>query len=140
VIRGEHNIFPKENQHLHTNHSTESCQFLCCGIPQARLGKEICAGIRIKPGSNITFENILQSCKGQCAYFKIPSKAKIMNQFPGTRSEKNQKFKLKKTNYKFSLKNTNIYRYHLFIKKTTSFVSPELTISINHRSMLIIYP
>jgi hypothetical protein len=87
VIRGEHNIFPKGNQHLHTNHFKESCQFVCCGIPQARLGKEICAGI--------TFEFILQSCKGQCAYFKIPSKAKIMKQFPGTRSEKNQKFKLK---------------------------------------------
>jgi acyl-CoA synthetase (AMP-forming)/AMP-acid ligase II len=61
VIRGKHNIFPKENQHLHTNHSTESCQFFCCGIPQARLGKEICAGIRIKPGSNITLRLLQNS-------------------------------------------------------------------------------
>lgn len=44
---------------------------------------------------NITREEVAQFCKGKIAHFKVPSKLKVVPDFPKTASGKIQKFKLK---------------------------------------------
>ncbi|CAH1379105.1 unnamed protein product [Tenebrio molitor] len=94
IIRGGENIYPKEIEEFLNTHPN-ILETHVIGTSHARLGEEICACIRIKPGSNVTSETIANFCIGQLAYFKIPSKIKIMDEFPRTTSGKVQKFKLK---------------------------------------------
>lgn len=64
------------------------------GLPHERLGEEVCACVRVKEGAKLTREDIVEYCKGKIAHFKIPSKVRIVSQFPKTTSGKIQKFKL----------------------------------------------
>ncbi|XP_063922160.1 medium-chain acyl-CoA ligase ACSF2, mitochondrial-like isoform X2 [Zophobas morio] len=64
------------------------------GTPHKRLGEEVCVCVRIKPQSHLTLEELATFCKGKLAYFKIPTKMEIFENFPRTASGKIQKFKL----------------------------------------------
>ncbi|XP_044268322.1 medium-chain acyl-CoA ligase ACSF2, mitochondrial isoform X2 [Tribolium madens] len=94
IIRGGENIFPKEIEEFLNSHPN-ILETHVIGLPHERLGEEVCACIRVKPGTNVTFEDIVSFCKGKLAHFKIPSKLKIVEEFPKTTSGKIQKFKLK---------------------------------------------
>jgi acyl-CoA synthetase (AMP-forming)/AMP-acid ligase II len=94
IIRGGENIFPKEIEEFLNTHS-DILETYVIGLPHERLGEEVCACIRVKPGSNVTSENIVNFCKGKLSHFKIPSKIHIVDEFPKTTSGKIQKFKLK---------------------------------------------
>ncbi|XP_063922118.1 medium-chain acyl-CoA ligase ACSF2, mitochondrial-like isoform X1 [Zophobas morio] len=94
IIRGGQNIFPKEiEEFLVTHPNILDVQVI--GTPHTRLGEEVCACITIKPQSHLTLEDIATFCKGKLAYFKIPSRMEIFDNFPKTVSGKIQKFKLK---------------------------------------------
>ena len=41
------------------------------GIPEARLGEEVCAWIKLKDGQHATAEEIKQFCKGQVSWIWI---------------------------------------------------------------------
>jgi acyl-CoA synthetase (AMP-forming)/AMP-acid ligase II len=94
IIRGGENIFPKEIEEFLNTHP-DILETYVIGLPHERLGEEVCACIRVKPGSNVTSENIVNFCKGKLSHFKIPSKIHIVDEFPKTTSGKIQKFKLK---------------------------------------------
>lgn len=64
------------------------------GLPHERLGEEVCACVRVRDGATLTLESIEKFSKGKIAKFKIPSKLKIVDEFPKTASGKIQKFKL----------------------------------------------
>lgn len=63
-------------------------------MPHERLGEEVCACIKVKSGKSLTVQDIKDFCKGQLTYSKIPSKIKLVDDFPKTLSGKIQKFKL----------------------------------------------
>ncbi|RZC39358.1 acyl-CoA synthetase family member 2, mitochondrial, partial [Asbolus verrucosus] len=94
IIRGGENIFPKEIEEFLNTHP-DILETHVIGLPHERLGEEVCAYIRIKPGSNVTFQDVVKFCKGKLSHFKIPSQIRVVEQFPKTLSGKIQKFKLK---------------------------------------------
>ena len=81
VIRGGENIYPREIEELlHTHPSVQEAQVLIgnisnvlyanckniwqvIGVPDARLGEEVCAWIRLKSGSQATEEDLKTFCK-----------------------------------------------------------------------------
>lgn len=63
------------------------------GIPNERLGEEVCACVRVKKGT-LTSEEVKNFCKGKIARFKIPSRMRFFEEFPKTASGKVQLFKL----------------------------------------------
>lgn len=65
------------------------------GIPHERLGEEICACIRLRKGSDLSYESLVEFCTGNMAYFKIPKQLLIRDSFPKTQSGKIQKHLLK---------------------------------------------
>ncbi|GFG40504.1 hypothetical protein Cfor_06516 [Coptotermes formosanus] len=95
IIRGGENIFPKEIEQVLEQHS-EILEAQVIGVPDARMGEEVCACIRLVDGARLTADQVKQYCRGKIAHFKIPRHVRFMADFPKTLSGKIQKFKLQK--------------------------------------------
>ncbi|XP_072024538.1 medium-chain acyl-CoA ligase ACSF2, mitochondrial-like [Amphiura filiformis] len=94
IIRGGENIYPTEiEQFLYKHPKVEDIQVI--GIPDERLGEEVCAWIKLKSGQQATPEEIKQFCKGQIAHFKIPKVIQFVEGFPLTVTGKVQKYKMR---------------------------------------------
>ena len=65
------------------------------GYPDPRLTEIAVAFVQLKPGANITSEDIIASCKGRIASFKLPRHVLFVENFPMTASGKVQKIKLR---------------------------------------------
>ena len=91
IIRGGENIFPKEIEDFLNSHP-DIIESHVIGVPDERLGEEICAFVR---GKNVELEDIKTFCKGKIAHFKIPRYLRIVDEFPKTAAGKVQKFRLK---------------------------------------------
>lgn len=95
IIRGGENIFPKEIEDFLSTHP-EIIEAQIFGVPDDRMGEEICGYIRTtEKGKRLTRNDINDFCKGSIAHFKIPRYIKVVDDFPRTTSGKIQKFKLK---------------------------------------------
>lgn len=64
------------------------------GVPNERLGEEVCAFVRVANGKEINNDVVKQFCQDKIAYFKIPKYVIQTDVFPKTASGKVQKFKL----------------------------------------------
>lgn len=94
VIRGGENIYPTEiEQFLYKHPKIEDVQVI--GIPDERMGEELCAWIRLKAGQEATPEEIKAFCKGKISHFKIPRYIEFVDEFPLTVTGKVQKFKMR---------------------------------------------
>ncbi|KAJ8936154.1 hypothetical protein NQ318_010565 [Aromia moschata] len=93
IIRGGENIFPKEIEDFLNTHPN-IIETHVIGLPNERLGEEVCACVRVKENCTLTLEELRSFCQGQIASFKIPSALEIIESFPVTTSGKIQKFKL----------------------------------------------
>ncbi len=94
IIRGGENIAPKEIEDL-LRGNPKIVDIYVYGVPDERLGEEIAAAIRLKPGEMATADEIRQFCEGRIARFKIPRLIRFVDSFPMTASGKVQKFKLR---------------------------------------------
>ena len=69
------------------------------GVPDERLGEELCAYVRLKSDvdpKSFTNETLRAYSKGKLAHFKVPRYVVPVDAFPKTTSGKIQKFKLLK--------------------------------------------
>ncbi|CAG9815402.1 unnamed protein product, partial [Phaedon cochleariae] len=93
IIRGGENIYPKEiEDFLNTHPDILEAQVI--GLPNERLGEEVCACLRTKDGRNFTVQELKGFCKGEIASFKIPTTIHIVEVFPTTATGKIQKNEL----------------------------------------------
>jgi fatty-acyl-CoA synthase len=91
VIRGGENIYPREiEEFLYTHPKVADVQVV--GVPDARMGEELCAWIRVAPGERAEAAEIRDFCRGQIAHFKIPRYVRFVDEFPMTVTGKVQKF------------------------------------------------
>lgn len=91
VIRGGENIYPREiEEFLYGNDKVQDVSVF--GVPDEKLGEELCAWIRLKEGSTASEEEIRAYCRDQIAYFKIPRYIRLVDEFPMTVTGKVQKF------------------------------------------------
>ncbi|XP_059609390.1 medium-chain acyl-CoA ligase ACSF2, mitochondrial-like [Phlebotomus argentipes] len=104
IIRGGENIFPKEIENFLAT-CPQIAEAHIVGVPDERLGEEMCAFVRLRSGSEIfTPDDIRAYCKGKISFFKIPRYIEIVTEFPKTLSGKIQKFKLQE---QFKVKSKN---------------------------------
>ena len=67
VIRGGENIYPREiEESLHKHPNIIEAQVV--GVPDHRMGEELCAWIRVKDGETVTEEEVKAFCKGEVRY------------------------------------------------------------------------
>jgi len=96
VIRGGENIYPREvEEFLYTHPLIEDVQVI--GVPDAKYGEELCAWVKLRPGSELTLEELREFCTGKIAHFKIPRYLRLTDGFPMTVTGKVQKFKMRES-------------------------------------------
>ncbi|KAH8352452.1 hypothetical protein KR084_004282 [Drosophila pseudotakahashii] len=96
LIRGGENIFPKEIEDFLNAHP-QVIEAHVIGVPDERLGEEICAFVRLEEGvdpASFTAATLKEYSKGKVAHFKVPRYVITLDAFPKTTSGKIQKFKL----------------------------------------------
>jgi fatty-acyl-CoA synthase len=91
VIRGGENIYPREvEEFLYAHPKVRDVQVV--GIPDPRLGEELCAWIIPQDGEQPTEAEIIDYCRGRIAHYKIPSYVRFVQSFPMTVTGKIQKY------------------------------------------------
>jgi fatty-acyl-CoA synthase len=94
VIRGGENVYPREvEEFLYAHPAIEDVQVI--GVPDARYGEELCAWVKLRPGTTLSLDELREFCTGQIAHFKIPRYLRITDEFPMTVTGKVQKFKMR---------------------------------------------
>jgi fatty-acyl-CoA synthase len=94
IIRGGENIYPREiEEFLYTHPDVVDVQVI--GVPDLRLGEEVCAWIVPREGAQPTEEGIREFCHGQIARYKIPRYVRFVDAFPMTVTGKVQKFRMR---------------------------------------------
>jgi fatty-acyl-CoA synthase len=91
LIRGGENIYPREIEDYLIQHpKVQSVQVF--GVPDQRLGEEVCAFVIAKPGQTASADDLRTFCQGRIAHFKIPRYIRFVAEFPMTATGKPQKF------------------------------------------------
>jgi len=91
VIRGGENIYPREIEgFLYSHPAIEDVAVV--GVPDERMGEELCAWVRLRAGAEADAEGIRDFCRGQIAHFKVPRYVRVVAEFPTTVTGKVQKF------------------------------------------------
>jgi fatty-acyl-CoA synthase len=94
LIRGGENVYPREvEEYLIRHPKVQAVQVF--GIPDQRLGEEVCAFVILKPGQTATTEELRAFCQGKIAHFKIPRHVRFVAEFPMTATGKPQKFMMR---------------------------------------------
>jgi fatty-acyl-CoA synthase len=96
LIRGGENVFPREIEEFLYRHP-KVMEAQAFGVPDARLGEEICVWIVLKAGTSATEEEIRNFCRGQIARYKVPRYIRFVPELPKTVTGKAQKFVMRST-------------------------------------------
>ncbi len=94
VLRGGENIYPREvEEFLYTKPEVAEVQVI--GVPDLKYGEELMAWVKLRPGSQLTLDELRAFCKGKIATYKIPRSWKLVDEFPMTVTGKVQKYKMR---------------------------------------------
>ncbi len=94
IIRGGENVYPREiEEFLYTHPLIKDVQVI--GVPSLKYGEEVLAFIQVRPGVDLTKEEVQAYCVDKIAKYKIPSYVLFVDSYPTTASGKIQKFKLR---------------------------------------------
>lgn len=95
IIRGGENVPVVEVEGLLYRHDAVQ-DVAVVGYPDERLGERACALVQLRPGEQLTFDDMVAFLKGcGLATNYLPERLKIIAEFPRTPSGKIQKFKLR---------------------------------------------
>jgi fatty-acyl-CoA synthase len=94
VIRGGENVYPREIEECLFLHPAVE-QSAVVGLPDERLGEELCAWVKLKPGCHLTPDQLKRFCRHRIAHYKVPKYLKFVDEFPLTATGKIQKYKIR---------------------------------------------
>jgi len=93
IIRGGENVYPRKvEEFLYTHPAIAEVQVF--GIPDPKMGEEVCAWIQVKEGETLAEDDLKSFCQGQITHFKIPKHIRFVSEYPITVTGKIQKFKM----------------------------------------------
>ena len=94
VIRGGENVYPREvEEFLYAHPAVADVQVI--GVPDERLGEELCAWVRVRDGHTLTIEDVKEFCAGRIAHYKVPRYLHLTDEFPMTVTGKVQKYRMR---------------------------------------------
>ncbi len=94
IIRGGENIYPREIEEFLLS-IPEIQDVQVAGIASHKYGEQVGAFIRLKEGSILAEDDIIDFCRGKISRHKVPKYVFFVNEYPMTASGKIQKYKLK---------------------------------------------
>lgn len=90
IIRGGENIYPVEVENaLHTH--PDIAMAAVVGAPDQRLGQQVAAAIKLKPGAHPSTDELEAHVKAQIASYKVPRLWRFVDSMPITASGKIRK-------------------------------------------------
>ncbi|MER5429514.1 AMP-binding protein [Streptomyces sp. NPDC002588] len=97
IIRGGENIYPREiEEFLHGHPKIRDVQVV--GVPHEMYGEEVLACVIPRDAADPpTLEELRGHCEGRLAHYKIPSRIRVLEEFPMTVSGKVRKIELRET-------------------------------------------
>jgi fatty-acyl-CoA synthase len=94
IIRGGENLYPTEiEQFLMRHPKVADAQVI--GVPDAFMGEEMAAFIRLKPDEQLTEEALRDYCRANISHNKVPKYFQFVTAYPLTASGKIKKFELR---------------------------------------------
>ena len=94
ILRGGENVYPREvEEFLFSRPEVADAQVI--GVPDRKYGEELMAWIKLRPGTQVTAEELRNYCKGRIATYKIPRYWKFVDGFPMTVTGKVQKYRMR---------------------------------------------
>ncbi|HWC38861.1 MAG TPA: AMP-binding protein [Acidimicrobiales bacterium] len=94
IIRGGENVYPREIEEFLYGHPDIS-DVQVIGVPDPRFGEEIMAWVKVRPGAELTEDDVRTFCRGRIAHFKVPRYVRLADDFPMTVTGKVQKFRMR---------------------------------------------
>jgi len=94
LIRGGENVYPREVEDVLQTHSA-IIEAYVIGVPDERLGEEVCVWVHLQPDATVTEEELRTFCSAQMAYYKVPRYWLFRHDFPKTITGKIQKYRMK---------------------------------------------
>lgn len=94
ILRGGENVYPLEIEDLLITHP-KITNAEVVGIPDERLGEQICTWVVLKPNQTMTEEELKEFCKDKIAHYKIPYYVKFVPDLPKTLTGKVKKYAIK---------------------------------------------
>jgi long-chain acyl-CoA synthetase len=81
VIRGGYNVYPREVEEVLFGHPAIA-EAAVIGKPDEKLGEEVVAIIALKPGADVTPDDVIAYCKERLAAYKYPREVRIVDELP----------------------------------------------------------
>jgi len=94
VVRGGENIFPAEIEAFLMRHP-KVAEAQIVGVPDAFMGEELVALLRLKSDEEATEEELREYCRADISRQKVPKYIRFVNAYPLTASGKVKKFELR---------------------------------------------
>ena len=94
IIRGGENLYPAEIEQFLMHHP-KIADVQIIGVPDAFMGEEMAALIRLKPDEQLTEEALRDYCRSNISHQKVPKYIKFVTAYPLTASGKIKKFELR---------------------------------------------
>jgi len=80
-------VYPSEIENILYKHPAV-VEAAVYGVPEALLGEQVIANLILKPGEEVTTEEIIAFCRQNMADFKVPSQVKLVESLPKGRTGK----------------------------------------------------
>jgi long-chain acyl-CoA synthetase len=87
IIRGGYNVYPREIEEVLYSHPAVR-EAAVVGFPHAELGEEVAAAVALKPGAEVTVEQLRDFVKEQVAAYKYPRLVWFVDELPKTATGK----------------------------------------------------
>ncbi len=94
IIKNGENIAPREIEVCLIQHAAIKEAYVV-GAPDYRCGEVVAAFVKVEPGCQLTLDEVKAFCKGKISTIKIPSKVKVVEDFPTSAAGKVLKRTLK---------------------------------------------
>ena len=96
ILVGGYNVYPREVDELLTNHPAIR-EAATVGVPDAFLGEAVRAYVSLKPGEQVTVDDLADYCRANLAKYKRPREIVILDELPKKGPGKIDKLLLKST-------------------------------------------
>ncbi|XP_069678085.1 medium-chain acyl-CoA ligase ACSF2, mitochondrial-like [Periplaneta americana] len=93
IIRLADKIFPVEMENFFMKHP-DVIEAQVLGVPDPKVGEEICVFLRLRDGIELTVEDIINYCKDKIPEYRIPRYIRFVKEFPRTVIGKVKKYEL----------------------------------------------
>jgi long-chain acyl-CoA synthetase len=94
IIRGGYNVYPREVEEVLYAHPAVA-EVAVIGVPDDRLGEEVCAVVALKSGESLDESAVIAYCKERLAAYKYPRTVQFRDELPKNATGKILKKELK---------------------------------------------